>query len=115
VGAVRAKIFHSMPELNNKTKITSKTRITVTKDQVSCEMGAEAVILHIKDGVYYGLDEVGAAIWKALQQPRSIAEIVEQLQNEYAVDVEQCERDVFRIISEMADVHLVTIEDSHAA
>lgn len=34
--------------------------VAVTPEQVSSELSGEAVILSLKDGVYYGLNEVGA-------------------------------------------------------
>ena len=30
------------------------------KDQVSCDLGGEAALLHMNKGIYYGLDPVGA-------------------------------------------------------
>ncbi|MGH9865973.1 MAG: PqqD family protein, partial [Candidatus Acidiferrales bacterium] len=49
---------------------TNDAIIVATKQQVSCELGEEAAILNMKNSVYYGLDPVGARIWRLLQQPR---------------------------------------------
>ncbi len=37
--------------------------------QVLCrDLGAEAVVLDLESGIYYGLDEVGLRMWKLLQE-----------------------------------------------
>ena len=46
-----------------------ETMIVVSKEQASAALGDEAAILNLKDGVYYGLDPVGARIWKLVQTP----------------------------------------------
>ena len=47
------------------TPITDASRIVVSSDQVSCGLGDEAAIVNLRNGVYYGLDPVGARIWSA--------------------------------------------------
>ena len=55
--------------------ISDRSVVVATKDQVSCDLAGEAAILNIKNGVYYGLDPVGARIWNLMQEPRAVAEI----------------------------------------
>ncbi len=43
--------------------------VEATNEQVSSEVANESVILHLKSGPYYGLNEVGNSIWKLVQQP----------------------------------------------
>jgi coenzyme PQQ synthesis protein D (PqqD) len=62
--------------------LSGQSVVTVTKDQVSCSLGTEAAILNVKDGIYYGLDPVGAHIWKLLQTPCKVADIQEALLQE---------------------------------
>ena len=46
--------------------------------QVSSNVADEVVILNHDKGVYYGLGEVGAAIWSALESgPKSFDELCE--------------------------------------
>lgn len=90
--------------------ITSNTRVKVTSDQVSSELGKEVVILHVKNGIYYGLDEVGVLIWSKLQGGSSVSEIVSSIVQEFDVDAKTCEQDVLRILSELVDAQLVTVD-----
>lgn len=92
------------------TSLSSSSRVRATTDQVSSELGKEVVILHIKNGVYYGLDEVGVVIWKKLQEGCSVSGIVSSVMKEFDVESAQCEQDVLRILSEMIEAQLATVE-----
>lgn len=81
--------------------LSGQSVVTVTKDQVSCGLGSEAVVLNVKDGIYYGLDPVGAHIWKLLQTPCKVADIQEALLQEYDVDPERCQRDLMALLEEL--------------
>ena len=70
-------------------KITRDTIIVVADEVVSCDLDGEAAILNIKDGIYYGLDPVGAKIWNLIQKPLVIDEIIKIILNEYDVDKDQ--------------------------
>jgi hypothetical protein len=81
--------------------LSEQSIVSVTKDQVSCSLGAEAAILNMRDGTYYGLDPVGAQIWQLLQTPRRIAEIQELLLQEYDVEAERCQSDLLQLLEDL--------------
>src|ERR1700676_797883 len=86
--------------------------VVATKDQVSCDLGGEAAILSIRNGVYYGLDPVGAQIWNLLQQPHCVAEIREAVVQEYEVDPERCERDLMALLERLLLEGLIEVKES---
>lgn len=77
------------------------SRVVAARDQVSCNLSGEIVILNVESGLYFGLDLVGARVWELIQQPRSVAEIVEVLLQEYDVDEQRCRHDVLALLDEM--------------
>ena len=81
------------------------------KDQVTCELSGEAVVLHLNEGIYYGLDPVGASIWKLIQTPKTITEIRDAIMEEYDVDAERCETDLRALLKELAEKKLVAVRD----
>jgi len=89
--------------------LSGQSVVTVTKDQVSCRLGSEAAILNVKDGIYYGLDPVGAHIWKLLQTPCKVAEIQEALVQEYDVEPERCQRDLMALLEELLGAGLIEV------
>jgi len=91
--------------------ISESSTVVVTKDQVSCDLSGEAAILNLKSGVYFGLNTVGASIWKLIQEPRTVKEIREAILEEYNVEPGRCEHDIFEILQEFSTHGLIEIVD----
>src|SRR5438128_419953 len=89
--------------------LSSTTLVAAVKDQVSCEIDREAVILHLKSGVYYGLNEVGARVWGLLQQERRIAEIEQTIAAEFEVTPERCAADVRALLEQFHAAGLIEV------
>ncbi len=60
---------------------------------VSVRQGGRAVLLDVRRGEYFGVDDVGEAIWRLLGPGASLAEVVDGLEREYAAPRAQLERD----------------------
>ncbi len=76
--------------------------------QVSSNVADEVVILNHDKGVYYGLGEVGAAIWSALESgPKSFDELCELVTAQYEVDRKTCEADISALLDELMQEKLV--------
>ena len=86
---------------------TRESCVVVSDEQVSTTLGDEAVILGMRDGVYYGLDVVGARIWTLLATPRRVSDIVRTVSQEFYVSTEQCERDVLALLESLSDRELI--------
>jgi hypothetical protein len=91
--------------------ISSSTVIASVKHQVSCDLAGEVVILDMKDGIYYGLNAVGARIWTLLEEPRSVAEIHQTLLDEYDIDPDVCETQLLTLLTDLAAHGLVEIKE----
>ena len=85
----------------------SDSCVVLSDEQVSTSLGQETVILGMGDGVYYGLDAVGARVWALLATPRRVSELVRAVVGEFDVTSEQCERDVLALLDELSERRLV--------
>jgi hypothetical protein len=86
------------------------TSIVVTaKEQLSCDLGGEEVILDLKSGTYFGLDAVGAHIWRLIQEPVSFSQLTELLISEYEVEQSQCESALTEFLTDLFNHGLVEI------
>lgn len=101
--------------LADQIKLSPDTTVVAVPDQVSTNLEDEAVILHLKDGVYYGLNPVGARIWQLIQEPRTIKEIIETILEEYEVDPRRCEQDLLNLLRELAARQLIEEKNVEAA
>lgn len=93
-------------------KITLDATVVASKDQASADLGDEAAILNLKDGVYYGLDPVGARIWNLVQAPRTVREVRDTLLDEYDVDADRCELDLVALLEQLQQHDLITVVDN---
>ena len=74
---------------------------------MSTEVGNDVVALQAERGFAYGMEEVTAAVWKLLDQPRDLDEIVASLTADYDVGEEQCRAEVGALLDRMAGEGLV--------
>jgi hypothetical protein len=92
-------------------KIDGHSVLVVTKDQVSADLSGEAAILNLESGIYYGLNEVGARIWKLVQESKTVNEIKDTLVGEYDVESDQCEADLFALLAELLSKGLIEVKN----
>jgi hypothetical protein len=83
--------------------------VVASKDQVSTNLSGEAVILGMSDGVYYGLDPVGARIWALVQEPRAIDEVAGAIAAEYDVSRERALADLLALAGQLMERGLLEI------
>ena len=63
-----------------------QTIIVAVADQASVDLDDEAAILNLKTGVYFGLNEVAARIWRLIQTPHTVGEIRAAVLDEFDVE-----------------------------
>ena len=81
---------------------------------VSRVIAGETLIIPVRKGVgdlasIYSLNEVGSAIWQAIQQPRDKDEIVAAIEREFDAEHKQIERDVGAFLEDMQSAGLINI------
>ena len=86
---------------------TRDSFVVVSDEQVSTSLGDETVILGMRDGVYYGLDAVGARVWALVASPQRVSDLVEAIGREFDVAPERCERDLLALLEELSERQLV--------
>lgn len=96
-----------MPPVDSQTPTSE--RYVATSRHVSCTVSGEVVILHLDDGAYYGLNEVGTRLWELLQQPLTLDGAVEQLVSEFEVETDECTRDVRELLGEFERRGLIEV------
>lgn len=91
--------------------LSSSSTITVIKEQVSSNLGEEAVILDPKSGSYYGLNDVGSLIWNLIQTPKTVSQIQNAVLNEYEVTPEECDPDILELLKDMQSRGLIEVDE----
>src|SRR5207244_13304873 len=76
------------------------------------ELDGESVFLNLNNGQYFGLDEVGTQMWKALTTASSVQAAYEGLLLEYEVDADQLRRELEDLLEKLVAHGLV--ETAHS-
>jgi hypothetical protein len=95
-------------------RIPDSATIVAHPDLLANEFDGEVVLLNLRDGVYYGLEDVGLRIWQLLQQPIRVTSICQVLTSEFDVSPEDCLQDVRTLVDELASRGLVEIVEDGA-
>ena len=93
-------------------EILESSIIVANQEQISSDLGGEAVILNLKSGVYHGLNEVGARIWNFIQQPKAVSDIKQTLLQEYEVEAQQCDRDLKALLQDLLAAGLIDVKNN---
>ncbi|MEL6494583.1 MAG: PqqD family protein [Cyanobacteria bacterium J06623_7] len=79
------------------------------------EIDAEAVVLDINSGTYFGLNEVSNRIWQLLQTPTDFPKLIAQILAEYDVSPEEAKADVESLLHDMLNAGLVEVVNESVA
>lgn len=120
--AINLKKWTKVKKMNKKMNlykqnytINDRSIISAAKEQISSDLGKEAIILNLKSGMYHGLNEVAAQVWDIIQQPKAVKEVKAMLLEEYEVDIQQCDRDLKDLLGELTEAGLIDIRNETAA
>ncbi len=98
-----------------ETELTAASVLERNNEIMTAEMGEELVMLHIDQGSYFGLDEIGREIWARIEKPTSMGDLCAALQAEYDAEAETVETDVKTFITRLMRNDLVTIDGEKVA
>ena len=95
--------------MNQTKKIELATIITQSDEVISADIDGEAVVMHIENYKYFGLDDIATQIWEMIEEPMSVADLCNQLLPEYEVGRLTGERDVLVCLNGLLKDDLVSI------
>jgi hypothetical protein len=72
-------------------------------------MGGESVLLDVSRGTYFGLDEVGTAIWIALQDTADLHLVRDRLIAQFEVSSTRAELDLVGFLEELVSNGLAEV------
>lgn len=100
-----------MPTFQSNLSLPSG-RIAARDGVMFREVAGEAVLLNLNSETYFGLDEVGTAMWNVLVGAASIEAAFEVLAGEFDVDPDTLRTDLSAFIAKLADAGLIAIDDA---
>ena len=75
--------------------------LTIAPDVMFRHLNDEAVLLDLKSGTYFGLNDVGARTWQLILEHGRLADVLDALLDEYAGEREVVERDLMELATQL--------------
>lgn len=92
--------------------LESTTSVVRRKEILSAEVDNEVVLMSVEQGVYYGLNPVGALIWSFLEEPVRVRDLCDQVVEQFDVPLEQCQRDVLALLHDLRAQQLIRVVET---
>ncbi len=92
--------------------ITPRTRLQPVPDVLFSRVGDEAVLLNVKSGMYYALDQIGVLVWTWSVEGQALGEIQAALSQQFVVELDVLWADLLALVRVLGENGLVTM--SHA-
>jgi hypothetical protein len=89
--------------------ITLETRLTIPKEVLFRELDGEAVLLEMRTGQYYGLNQVGTRVWQLLLQHGEVGLLRRALLDEYEVTGDRLGCELLGFVETLASRGLVEV------
>jgi len=93
------------------TPVPLDARFHVARDVQSRRFHEEVVVLDLRRGEYFSLNEVGARVWDALSSGATLREVIETLAVDYDTSVTQLSVDVLAVVEDLLRRELVVQGD----
>jgi hypothetical protein len=96
-----------MSTAQGSVPIGEATLIHRTASVLTAEIDKQIVMMDIDSGRYLGLDDIGSVIWKRLETPRTLGDLVDCLVEDYDAERAVIAQDVRELLKEMATQGIV--------
>lgn len=85
-------------------------QLSPVSEAVESKVGDEIVILHLTNGVYFGVDAIGSIIWNSLKDGIQVSDIFTSLVSEFDVAPEVLEADMRNFLNDLLANDLVRVQ-----
>ena len=90
--------------------IELKTKVTHNADMMTSWLDDELVMMDADEGRYFSLNPTSSRIWTLIEQPKSVSELCDELMELYSVDRQSCETQVIKVLSDLQQQGLVSVQ-----
>ena len=95
--------------MKEENSLTLQSVVSRNPEIIHSAMDDEVVMMSVDQGLFFGLDKIGAHIWEILETPKTGEEVISLLLSQYDVNRDQCENDTLRFLNNMLDKKVILI------
>ena len=94
--------------------LTLNSIIQRDPDVIAADADLDLIMVSIATGSYYGVSDVAQTIWDAIERPKRISDLVDDLIASYRIDSFSCEEQTLSFLKSLLDEGLLRVEDETA-
>ncbi len=98
-----------VPELNRNCIVQRNPEI------IAAETDQDLVMVSIANGSYYAVSDVARVIWDAIEQPKKVSDLVNDLASGYDVDESKCEEEALSFLGNLLTEGLLQVKNGPSA
>jgi hypothetical protein len=95
--------------------LTVSSIIQRDPEVIAAEADQDLIMVSIASGYYYGISNVAREIWDAIESPKRISDLIQDLTTTYDIDRTSCEDQTLSFLETLLEEGLVRAKDEPAA
>jgi hypothetical protein len=80
-------------------------------DVIAAEADQDLVMVSIANGLYYGVSDVAREIWDAIERPKKISDLIDDLVGTYNIDRTTCKEETLSFLEDLRAEGLLKVSD----
>ncbi len=80
-------------------------------DVIAAEADQDLVMVRIANGFYYGVADVAREIWEAIEHPKKISDLINDLTATHNVDRSVCEKETLSFLEDLRSERLLQVRE----
>jgi len=80
-------------------------------DVIAAEADQDLVMVSIANGLYYGVSDVAREIWEAIESPKKISDLIDDLVGTYDIDPTTCKEETLSFLEDLRTEGLLKVSD----
>jgi hypothetical protein len=94
--------------------LTLNSIIQRDSEVLVAEAAQDLIMVNIASGYYYGLSDVARKIWDAIERPKKVSNLIDELTASYDVSSSSCEEQTLSFLKTLLDEGLLKVKDESA-
>ena len=91
--------------------LTLNSIIQRDPEVIAAEADQDLIMVSIATGHYYGISDVAREIWDAIESPKRVADLVNDLTARYNIDICSCEEQTLSFLEALLGEGLLQVKD----
>jgi hypothetical protein len=84
-------------------------------DIIAAEADQDLIMVSVATGHYYGVSDVAREIWQAIEHPKKVSDLVDDLTAIYRVDSSTCQKQTVFFLQTLLDEGLLRVKSDGPA